>query len=76
MDLAKVLSKLKKALYSLEETRECLESLVTEGDEQKKALVRALIRVDDALRLLDDALVEVEVEWFEKTQRAREVAVS
>jgi len=72
MDIAKVLSKLKKAVSRVEEVYNCLESVVTEGDEQKKVLVKALVRVDGALRLLDDALVEVELEYFERPSSVQE----
>jgi len=76
MDVVKVLSKLKKAVSAVEEVREYLESIVVDHDERKRALVRALIRADDALRLLDDALVEVELEYFEKASKAREVVMA
>jgi hypothetical protein len=72
MDLAVLVSKLKQALYALEEVHRVCELLSWEYAPDDKRLFSVLVKLEDALRLLDDALVIAELEYFKQSTSVQE----
>jgi len=72
MDLAVLVSKLKQAMYALEEAHRVCELLSWEYASDDRRLFSVLMKLEDALRLLDDALVIVELEYFKQPSSVQE----
>jgi len=72
MDLGKILSKLKQAMYALEDAQRLVESLQRTQAVDGKRLFEVVVKLDDAMRLLDDALIIVELEYFKQPSSVQE----
>jgi hypothetical protein len=70
--MEKVISKLKQALWAVEDAYRVIESLSCSYHPNATRLPEILFKLDDVIRLLDDALIIVELEYFKQPLSVQE----